>query len=59
MLYRTISADRQVTLGKEILEHLGVKAGYKLDCKFLPDGRVVLRAAAKGDSQDRRSKKPG
>jgi AbrB family looped-hinge helix DNA binding protein len=41
----TVTAKGQVTLRKEILRHLGVTPGQKLEVDLLPDGRLELRAA--------------
>jgi AbrB family looped-hinge helix DNA binding protein len=43
----TITAKGQVTLRKEVLRHLGVEPGAKVEVDLLPDGRVEVRAAAK------------
>jgi antitoxin PrlF len=40
-----ITAKGQVSLRKDILEHLGVGAGDHVDVEKLPDGRIVVRAA--------------
>ncbi len=45
----TVTAKGQVTLRKELLEHLGVQPGQKVTVEKLPDGRVEVRAAPKGD----------
>jgi bifunctional DNA-binding transcriptional regulator/antitoxin component of YhaV-PrlF toxin-antitoxin module len=42
----TITAKGQVTLKQELLNHLGVRPGEKVQADKLPDGRVVVRAAA-------------
>ena len=34
----------QVTLRKDVLHHLGIKPGEKIELDKLPDGRVTLRA---------------
>ena len=47
----TITAKGQVTLRKELLRHLGVEPGQKIEVDTLPDGRVELRAARKTGSQ--------
>ena len=39
----TVTAKRQITLRKEVLNHLGVRPGDKLDIDLLKDGRVQLR----------------
>jgi AbrB family looped-hinge helix DNA binding protein len=41
----TVTAKGQVTLRKELLDHLGVQPGEKIDVEKLPDGRVEVRAA--------------
>jgi antitoxin PrlF len=42
----TITAKGQVTLKQELLKHLGVGPGEKIQADKLPDGRIVVRAAA-------------
>jgi len=42
----TITAKGQVTLKQELLQHLGVGPGEKVEADKLPDGRIVVRAAA-------------
>jgi antitoxin PrlF len=41
----TVTAKGQVTLRKEVLRHLGVVPGQKVEVDLLPDGRLELRAA--------------
>jgi len=41
----TITAKGQVTLRKDVLEHLGVQPGEKISVNKLPDGRIEVRAA--------------
>lgn len=48
----TITTKGQVTLKKELLEHLGVAPGQKIDVDALPDGSLKVRAAPKGDISD-------
>lgn len=45
----TITAKGQVTLRKDVLEHLGVGPGAQVSVEKLPDGRIEVRAAAEGD----------
>jgi len=45
----TVTAKGQVTLRKDVLEHLGVGPGEKIDVTKLPDGRIEVRAASTGD----------
>ena len=42
----TITAKGQVTLKQELLKHLGVSPGEKIEADRLPDGRIIVRAAA-------------
>lgn len=41
----TITAKGQVTLRKDLLRHLDVRTGDKIDVEKLPDGRIEMRAA--------------
>ena len=41
----TVTARGQVTFRKDVLQHLGVRPGEKIELQKLPDGRVVLKAA--------------
>ncbi|POR54138.1 AbrB/MazE/SpoVT family DNA-binding domain-containing protein [Bosea psychrotolerans] len=41
----TVTAKGQVTLRKDLLQHLGVHPGDKLTVDKLPDGRVAVKAA--------------
>ena len=45
----TITSKGQVTIRKEVLAHLGVKPGDKIDIDRLPGGEVILRAVPSGD----------
>jgi bifunctional DNA-binding transcriptional regulator/antitoxin component of YhaV-PrlF toxin-antitoxin module len=40
----TVTARGQVTFRKDVLQHLGIEPGEKIDLDKLPDGRVTLRA---------------
>ncbi len=40
-----VTARGQVTLRKEVLQHLGIKPGGKIELDLLPDGRGLLKAA--------------
>ena len=44
----TVTTKGQVTLKQELLRHLGVRPGQKIDISTLPDGRAVLQAAQEG-----------
>jgi len=41
----TITAKGQVTLRKDLLQHLGVLPGQKVEVDKLPDGRIEVKAA--------------
>ena len=41
----TVTAKGQVTLRKDVLEHLGVHPGEKITVSKLPDGRIEVKAA--------------
>jgi bifunctional DNA-binding transcriptional regulator/antitoxin component of YhaV-PrlF toxin-antitoxin module len=41
----TITAKGQVTLRKDVLEHLGVHPGQKITVDKLPNGRIEVKAA--------------
>lgn len=40
----TVTAKGQVTLRKDLLEHLGVHPGGKVTLDLLPDGRIEMKA---------------
>ena len=41
----TVTAKGQVTFRKDVLQHLGINPGEKIELDLLPDGRGMLRAA--------------
>lgn len=41
----TVTERGQVTFRKDVLKHLGIKPGEKIELDLLPDGRGLLRAA--------------
>jgi bifunctional DNA-binding transcriptional regulator/antitoxin component of YhaV-PrlF toxin-antitoxin module len=41
----TVTARGQVTFRRDVLQHLGVRPGEKIELDKLPDGRITLRAA--------------
>lgn len=46
----TVTRKGQLTLRKELLEHLGIKPGQRVDVEVLPGGRLELHAErATGD----------
>lgn len=49
----TVTARGQVTFRKEVLRHLGLKPGDKVEVDLLPDGKATLSAARpKGTFED-------
>jgi bifunctional DNA-binding transcriptional regulator/antitoxin component of YhaV-PrlF toxin-antitoxin module len=48
----TVTARGQVTFKKEVLQHLGIKPGEKIEIDLLPDGRGMLKAAQPTGSID-------
>jgi bifunctional DNA-binding transcriptional regulator/antitoxin component of YhaV-PrlF toxin-antitoxin module len=40
----TVTSKGQVTLRKELLTHLGVRAGQRVDVTVLPGGRLQIQA---------------
>ena len=40
----TVTTRGQVTFRKDVLQHLGIEPGEKIELDKLPDGRVILRA---------------
>lgn len=41
----TVTARGQVTLRKDVLQHLGIEPGDKIELDLLPNGRGMLKAA--------------
>lgn len=41
----TVTTRGQVTFRKDVLQHLGIKPGEKIELDLLPDGRGMLKAA--------------
>lgn len=49
----TVTSRGQVTFRKEVLRHLGVKPGEKIELELLPDGKGILKSAKpKGRIED-------
>jgi bifunctional DNA-binding transcriptional regulator/antitoxin component of YhaV-PrlF toxin-antitoxin module len=48
----TITAKGQITLKQELLKHLGVGPGEKIEADKLPDGRLLVRAVAPNGNID-------
>ena len=40
----TVTTRGQVTFRKDVLQHLGIKPGEKIEMDLLPDGRAELKA---------------
>jgi len=49
----TVTARGQVTFRKDVLNHLGIRPGERIELDKLPDGRVTLRAARPAGAIDR------
>ena len=45
MVTLTVTARGQVTIRKEVLQHLGIRPGDKIELDLLPGGRGILKAA--------------
>mgnify|MGYP001428512352 FL=1 len=41
----TVTARGQVTFRKDVLQHIGIRPGEKIELDLLPDGRGVIKAA--------------
>jgi bifunctional DNA-binding transcriptional regulator/antitoxin component of YhaV-PrlF toxin-antitoxin module len=49
----TVTAKGQVTFRKDLLKHLGLQPGQKIDVDLLPEGRIqVCAARPKGSIDD-------
>jgi bifunctional DNA-binding transcriptional regulator/antitoxin component of YhaV-PrlF toxin-antitoxin module len=48
----TVTARGQVTFRKDLLKHLGLQPGQKIEVDLLPEGRVQVRAARPKGSID-------
>jgi bifunctional DNA-binding transcriptional regulator/antitoxin component of YhaV-PrlF toxin-antitoxin module len=48
----TVTAKGQITLKQELLRHLNVVPGQKVEVDKLPDGRLVVRTAKQTGSID-------
>ncbi len=45
MTLLTVTSRGQVTFRKQVLKHLGVKPGEKIELDLMPNGRGMLKAA--------------
>jgi len=52
MSFVTVTARGQVTFRKEVLQHLGIKPGDKIELQLLPGGKGVIQAAKPAGSID-------
>ena len=41
----TVTTRGQVTFRKDVLQHLGIRPGEKIELELLPEGRGLLKAA--------------
>jgi bifunctional DNA-binding transcriptional regulator/antitoxin component of YhaV-PrlF toxin-antitoxin module len=48
----TVTARGQVTFRKDVLQHLGIAPGDRIEVDLLPDGRASLRAARPAGTVD-------
>jgi len=46
----TVTARGQVTFRKDVLQHLGIKPGERIELDLLPDGRAELKATRQNGS---------
>lgn len=49
----TITERGQVTLRKDLLQHLGIEPGDRIEVDKVPDGKLLLRAARPAGTIDR------
>jgi antitoxin PrlF len=48
----TVTTKGQITLRREVLQHLGVRPGQKVEVDLLPNGRLEVRAKPQGSIED-------
>ncbi len=53
MTILTVTERGQVTFRKDVLQHLGIKPGEKIELDLLPDGRGLIKAARSTETIDR------
>lgn len=53
MITLTVTTRGQVTFRKDVLQHLGIRPGEKIEVDKQPDGRVSLRAARPAGTIDK------
>jgi bifunctional DNA-binding transcriptional regulator/antitoxin component of YhaV-PrlF toxin-antitoxin module len=49
----SVTTRGQVTFRKEVLQHLGVKPGEKIELELLPNGQGIVRATRPSGSIER------
>lgn len=47
-----LSSKSQVTFRKDVVRHLGIKPGDRIDMNLEPNGKVTLQASKQGNSLD-------
>jgi bifunctional DNA-binding transcriptional regulator/antitoxin component of YhaV-PrlF toxin-antitoxin module len=52
MVRLRITSKGQVTLKKEVLDHLGVEPGAEVEIDFLPRGRLLVKGAEERKIED-------
>jgi antitoxin PrlF len=52
MILLTVTERGQVTIRKEVLKHLGINPGDKIELDLLPERKVVLQAPKRKGSID-------
>lgn len=48
----TVTSRGQVTFRKDVLKHLGIEPGGKIELDLLPEGKAALKAARTGTIED-------
>jgi AbrB family looped-hinge helix DNA binding protein len=48
----TVTERGQITIRKEVLQHLGIKPGDKIDLDLLPGGKATIKAARRTGTID-------
>jgi antitoxin PrlF len=49
----TVTSRGQITFRRDVLQHLGIRPGEKIELDKLPDGRVALKAVRPAGKIDR------
>jgi AbrB family looped-hinge helix DNA binding protein len=48
----TVTERGQITIRKEVLKHLGIKPGDKIELELLPDGKATMKSARRKGTID-------